>query len=269
MAWSWRKRKTILPGVRLNFGKKGISTTLGPRGASVTFGPNGTYFNTSIPGTGLYNRQKIGGKNSTYTPMNNDSSGCQGCALKVVAIVEWLFLFGIVLFGFVANVWLGSAFLGVVMVTHLIVAIVMKNKAAKVPTSPSTTNTTTPNSYHITEDFYNQVTKVVEEVYAVYEKVIKLHDIESLVDSVGIRFVMNGAPMTKVKDKVRLLFWIDVTRCYSGLGHLIDLNSKEGLGLLYFIALTEGCTPKKPYYNLAIMKAEGCRIYPQRYNSVY
>lgn len=59
MAWSYRKRIKIIPGVHLNFSKSGISTSIGVRGASVTIGQNGTYLNTGIPGTGLYNRQKI------------------------------------------------------------------------------------------------------------------------------------------------------------------------------------------------------------------
>lgn len=70
MAWSFRRRKTILPGVHINIGKKGVSTTIGPRGASMTFGPNGTYLNTSIPGTGLYNRKKIEGTNITSSNSN-------------------------------------------------------------------------------------------------------------------------------------------------------------------------------------------------------
>jgi AAA+ superfamily predicted ATPase/ribosomal protein S25 len=45
----------------MNISKRGISTSVGVRGASVTFGKNGTYLNTGIPGTGFYNRQRIGG----------------------------------------------------------------------------------------------------------------------------------------------------------------------------------------------------------------
>lgn len=72
MAWSYRKRKKVAPGVYLNFSKKGISTSFGVKGFSITTGPRGTYLNTGIPGTGLYNRQKISGKtkskpNSTTT----------------------------------------------------------------------------------------------------------------------------------------------------------------------------------------------------------
>ncbi|AEW01050.1 hypothetical protein A4D02_13905 [Niastella koreensis] len=58
MAWSYRKRIKVIPGVHLNFSNSGISTSIGVRGASVNFGKNGTYLNTSIPGLG-HNRQKL------------------------------------------------------------------------------------------------------------------------------------------------------------------------------------------------------------------
>ena len=51
MAWNYRKRVKIAPGVHLNFSKSGVSTSIGPKGAKVTFGKNGTYMSTSIPGT--------------------------------------------------------------------------------------------------------------------------------------------------------------------------------------------------------------------------
>jgi hypothetical protein len=72
MAWNFRRRKKIAPGVYINMSKKGISTTVGPKGASMTFGPNGTYMNTSIPGTGMYNRRRIGGN----TMKTNYNSTC-------------------------------------------------------------------------------------------------------------------------------------------------------------------------------------------------
>ena len=72
MAWNYRKRVKIAPGVHLNISKKGVSTTVGMRGASMTFGKNGTYVNTGIPGTGFYSRQKIGGKQ--VTPTNSFAS---------------------------------------------------------------------------------------------------------------------------------------------------------------------------------------------------
>lgn len=58
----FRRRTKILPGVYLNFSKTGISTTVGPRGANVNLGKQGAFLNTGIPGSGLYNRKRIGSK---------------------------------------------------------------------------------------------------------------------------------------------------------------------------------------------------------------
>lgn len=68
MAWSFRKRIKIIPGVSLNFSKGGISTSIGVRGASVTLGKNGAYLNTGIPGSGFYNRQKLSGGRRQLVP---------------------------------------------------------------------------------------------------------------------------------------------------------------------------------------------------------
>lgn len=59
MAWTFRKRKKLFPGVRLNYGSSGLSLNLGVPGASVTVGANGVYANTGFPGTGIRNRKKI------------------------------------------------------------------------------------------------------------------------------------------------------------------------------------------------------------------
>jgi len=68
MGWRFRKYITIFPGVRLNISKSGLSLTFGTKGASVNVGKDGAYLNTSIPGTGFYNRQKI------YSPKDNKGS---------------------------------------------------------------------------------------------------------------------------------------------------------------------------------------------------
>ena len=59
MAWSFRRRVKIIPGVHLNFSRSGITTSIGVRGANITLGQKGTFLNTGIPGTGIYKRQKI------------------------------------------------------------------------------------------------------------------------------------------------------------------------------------------------------------------
>jgi len=56
----FRKSIKISPGVKLNLSKSGVSGTFGVKGASVNVGKNGTYLNTGIPGTGVYDRKRIG-----------------------------------------------------------------------------------------------------------------------------------------------------------------------------------------------------------------
>ncbi len=57
----YRKRIKVIPGVNLNISRRGISTTIGPRGLNVNIGKKGAFLNTGIPGTGLYDRKKLGG----------------------------------------------------------------------------------------------------------------------------------------------------------------------------------------------------------------
>ena len=94
MAWNYRKRVKIAPGVHLNFSKNGVSTSIGPKGAKVTFGKNGTYMNTSIPGTGLYSRQKISGNTGSSSTTNRvnslDNNGCLITMLCIALLVVGL-----------------------------------------------------------------------------------------------------------------------------------------------------------------------------------
>ena len=60
MGFRFRKSIQIIPGIKLNIGKNGVSTTIGTRGMSITSGKKGQYINLGIPGTGISYREKIG-----------------------------------------------------------------------------------------------------------------------------------------------------------------------------------------------------------------
>src|ERR1700737_1728366 len=53
MGLRFRRSIKVLPGIRLNFGKRGISASIGVRGAHVTYGPTGTRTTVGLPGSGL------------------------------------------------------------------------------------------------------------------------------------------------------------------------------------------------------------------------
>jgi hypothetical protein len=53
MGFRFNRRVSILPGVRVNFGKTGASVSVGRRGSWLTFGKRGTRATVGLPGTGL------------------------------------------------------------------------------------------------------------------------------------------------------------------------------------------------------------------------
>lgn len=53
MGFRFYRRIRVLPGLRLNLSKTGISTSIGRRGAWLTFSRKGTRATVGLPGTGL------------------------------------------------------------------------------------------------------------------------------------------------------------------------------------------------------------------------
>lgn len=59
MALRFRKSIKILPGLRLNLSKDGITANVGVKGANVSVGKRGTFLNLGLPGTGVGYRERI------------------------------------------------------------------------------------------------------------------------------------------------------------------------------------------------------------------
>lgn len=74
MSLQYRKSKKIMPGVRLNATKSGVSVTVGGNGYHKTYGKNGVTTSVGIPGTGIYDR--------TYTSYDEISRKRQQQALR-------------------------------------------------------------------------------------------------------------------------------------------------------------------------------------------
>jgi hypothetical protein len=58
--WRLFRRKTVLPGLRVNLSKSGPSLSVGVRGAHVTFGRRGVTRTVGIPGTGVFYTSRSG-----------------------------------------------------------------------------------------------------------------------------------------------------------------------------------------------------------------
>ena len=85
MGWRFYRRVKILPGVSLNFSKRGTSLSVGTRGAHVTLGRGHVRETVGIPGTGISYTSNQKAERSTSAPGSRR-------ALYVLAIVGILLL---------------------------------------------------------------------------------------------------------------------------------------------------------------------------------
>ena len=191
--------------------------------------------------------------------MNPDN---RSFGLLILSILMWSSVISFACLGFGVNIWVGVAFMSSVALTHIVVEIVARRiEPSKAETEPEDEeideepeDEEMEEMKEITEEYYNQVTKAAEELYADYEKVVRLPDLPDLVEDLEVTLRTYDSDLLQYIDKVILLFWTDMTRCYVGLGHTIDLNSKEGLGYLYFIARTRGWSGNRSYSALPTLR---------------
>jgi Protein of unknown function (DUF4236) len=60
MSWRFRQSFTVIPGLRLNLSKSGLSASIGNSPFTLNIGPHGSTETASIPGTGLSYRHHVG-----------------------------------------------------------------------------------------------------------------------------------------------------------------------------------------------------------------
>lgn len=65
MGFRFRKSIKIIPGVRVNISKSGVSTSIGTRGATVNIGKRGTRATVGIPGAGISYSGKLSDSNAS------------------------------------------------------------------------------------------------------------------------------------------------------------------------------------------------------------
>jgi hypothetical protein len=94
LGFRFRKRISLLPGIRLNFSKSGVSTSIGGRGATINLGSKGTRSTVGIPGTGLSYSERLtsGGKTDGVTSTQSGQSGNAGGYLRIIFIAGLVLL---------------------------------------------------------------------------------------------------------------------------------------------------------------------------------
>jgi hypothetical protein len=96
VSFRFQKRIKILPGLRLNVSKTGISWTVGMRGASVTARNGKLTGNVGLPGTGLSYRKRLDLPDSDSTTQEpqapHQSSGAPSWLLLAIVLAIGIFI---------------------------------------------------------------------------------------------------------------------------------------------------------------------------------
>lgn len=91
MGWNFRKSIKIAPGVKLNFSKRGVGMSVGPKGYKISVNSKGDVHKTiSIPGTGLYKREKIDIQQTKQESASSQITHKKMRWLKILRIPLWL-----------------------------------------------------------------------------------------------------------------------------------------------------------------------------------
>ena len=71
MALRINRRFGIIPGLRLNLGKRGVSVSVGTKGAWLTAGTKGVHTSVGVPGTGVYWTEQASWPQGTTRPADH------------------------------------------------------------------------------------------------------------------------------------------------------------------------------------------------------
>ena len=254
MSWRFRKYIKIAPGVKLNISKSGVSTTIGGKGASVNIGKNGAYLNTSIPGTGLYNRQKISTKpyraSGTYSNQNNNDNSYfklgnnWGCVFRwlglvfmsclLIAIFKMLsgnFAFTEENIAILSFLTISVIFIYMKPITNFIKSLLLKNeeplgthKESKGGISSTDGNKTEDGTMPSTDDAIGYIKEPAQKKNLELNKdyAIVIHDIDPLFETAAhIIFKAQSGSTSLIQRKLS---------CgYNRAGHLMDQLEMAGI----------------------------------------
>ena len=260
MAWKFRKRIKIAPGLTINVSRSGVSTTIGSKGASVNIGKNGTYLNTGIPGTGIYDRQRIGGgtngrssdMSSQGTSGGGNTSGFvnSGCFWFIGIAMFIMF----VIFVVTGKFDLSFCLLGLVITFVLwvfVVAFMQSKENSNVSNAESDENqisedtvsesdTTEPDQLQSNMLFlswkkenFDLMQSETKNLYEFLKSASRSVKVRKELDRM-MALTNNDDSPWPLNKKITLTMMLDAYRCFTDLGYKLNAGDDEELGLLLF-----------------------------------
>ena len=96
---------------------------------------------------------------------------------------------------------------------------------------------TKENNKMMDRDYFDQITKVVDDLMTVYNSALSSPEFEDAIDR-GFPVHIDGKILNDKQSKIQYLFWLDMAHCGKGLGFGYDRHDKTSFGIYYFIERT-------------------------------
>lgn len=167
-------------------------------------------------------------------------------ALSILfSAIFWLIIILLVIASYTVSIVLGIILTIITILVHSYIAGKEDMTPLQQPkaTFKSTSLNNGANNTVIDQAYFEQVSSIVEDLMLHFNYACRSLKFKEHLEHSGINLNQNDQPIADMKTKVRILFWIDLLRCYKGLGHPINLKDKEGLGMLYFYVRSTGMSP--------------------------
>ena len=126
-----------------------------------------------------------------------------------------------------------------VFVLSLIINKLVNSKTNHTTSSKTTAMVEHDNDRDIDRDYFNQISKVVDDLMTVYDSAISSQE---FIDAASDGFELHNGDQT-IEDstsKIQYLFWLDMAHCGRGLHLPYDRFDKTSYALFYFLERTMG-----------------------------
>ncbi len=162
--------------------------------------------------------------------------------LKICSWLLWLWIILLIIAVTTNSTWLGIGLLTVTIAVHVYFAKRAKNKSETNNQDSATSSSGFLTKNFVTPKYFEQVSAVVEDMMTEYKYACRSTRFQQQVE--GVNFSQEDNPLIATnEEKTKMLFLIDLVRCYMGLGHNVDISSKSGYGVFYFVLRASGLRP--------------------------
>lgn len=180
MAFRFQRRIKILPKVRLNVSKSGVSTSFGGRGLSTTIGKKGAHLNVGLPGTGLAYRTRIASGASGSSVNSNEVQSAEILTRSLNAVSKALYIIAVVILLLIIGVF-NSLNIVASTITNICILLILALVVIRLLSKAHKAKPLIKEAEGYCQEYmYEEAINLLQQAYTIYPNELIKQDIEDL-----------------------------------------------------------------------------------------